>query len=253
VLFLGITLFLSGCSRPAERDRNAPAPGTDAARAAAPAEPAPPASATPADDGAPRIIFLGDSLTAGLGVDVEQSFPSLIQARLTREHLRYKVVNAGVSGDTSAGGLSRLDWSLDGDVRVLIVALGGNDGLRGLPVQQLKQNLSQIIERARARRITVMLAGMEAPPNHGWEYVVDFHQVFADLAKKYQVPFVPFLALGALEYLLGGDALLDLYLRWMRGGSVEGTMKLVTEFYGVKWTVGSPDYVYTDWCDGRAD
>jgi len=150
----------------------------------------------PAAGARPRVVVLGDSLTAGLGLPPSQAYPALLQQRLTAEGFNYEVVNAGVSGDTSAGGLSRLDWSLDGDVRVLIVALGGNDGLRGLPVQQLKQNLSQIIERARARRVTVMLAGMEAPPNHGWEYVVDFHQVFADLAKKYQVPFVPFLLQG---------------------------------------------------------
>jgi len=150
----------------------------------------------PAAGARPRVVVLGDSLTAGLGLPPSQAYPALLQQRLTAEGFNYEVVNAGVSGDTSAGGLSRLDWALDGDVRVLIVALGGNDGLRGLPVQQLKQNLSQIIERARARRVTVMLAGMEAPPNHGWEYVVDFHQVFADLAKKYQVPFVPFLLQG---------------------------------------------------------
>jgi acyl-CoA thioesterase-1 len=141
----------------------------------------------------PRIVVLGDSLTAGLGLPQSQAYPALLQQRLTAEGFNFEVVNAGVSGDTSAGGLSRLDWALTGDVRVLIVALGGNDGLRGLPVQQLKANLSQIIERARARRITVILAGMEAPPNHGWEYVVDFHQVFADLVQKYRVAFVPFL------------------------------------------------------------
>jgi acyl-CoA thioesterase I len=144
----------------------------------------------------PRIVALGDSLTAGLGLPPSQAYPALLQQRVTAEGFDFEVVNAGVSGDTSAGGLSRLDWTLTGDVKVLIVALGGNDGLRGLPVQQLKQNLSQIIERARARRITVILAGMEAPPNHGWEYVVDFHQVFADLAQKYRVAFVPFLLKG---------------------------------------------------------
>ena len=144
----------------------------------------------------PRIVILGDSLTAGLGLPRNQAYPALLQQRISDEGFNFEVVNAGVSGDTSAGGLARLDWALTGDVKVLIVALGGNDGLRGLPVQQLKQNLSQIIERARARRITVMLAGMEAPPNHGWEYVVDFHQVFADLAQKYRVAFVPFLLKG---------------------------------------------------------
>ena len=90
----------------------------------------------------------------------------------------FEVVNAGVSGDTSAGGLERLDWALEGDVRVLIVALGGNDGLRGLPVEQLRRNLAQIIERAQARGIAVVLAGMEAPPNFGRDYIVAFHKVY---------------------------------------------------------------------------
>jgi acyl-CoA thioesterase-1 len=103
------------------------------------------------------------------------------------------VVNAGVSGDTSAGGLSRLDWALDGDVRVLIVALGGNDGLRGLPPDELQRNLSTIIERAQARGIKVLLCGMEAPPNFGREYAVGFHRVYQAVAKKYNVAFVPFL------------------------------------------------------------
>ena len=163
----------------------------------------PEARRTEAPAGRSRIVALGDSLTAGLGLSMNQAYPALLQQRLTAEGLDYEVVNAGVSGDTSAGGLARLDWTLDGDVRVLIVALGGNDGLRGLPTQQLKRNLSQIIERAQARRITVILAGMEAPPNHGWEYVVDFHQVYPDLARQYHVAFIPFL----LQGVAGHDAL----------------------------------------------
>ena len=146
--------------------------------------------------GRPRIVVLGDSLTAGLGLPVDQSYPSLLQQRLETKGLDYEVVNAGVSGDTSAGGLSRLDWSLDGNVRILIVALGGNDGLRGLPAEQLKRNLAQIIERAQARRITVVLAGMEAPPNYGQSYVAAFHQVYPALARQYHLPLVPFLLLG---------------------------------------------------------
>ena len=195
LLFLGIFLFLAGCSRPADPDRGAPAAGTDAARTAAPAEPARPAPSAPApDDGAPRIIFLGDSLTAGLGVDVEQSFPSLIQARLTREHYRYKVVNAGVSGDTSAGGLRRLEWALsDGEPQVLVVALGGNDGLRGLQPEQLQQNLAQIIELGQARKLRVILAGMEAPPNFGDDYTRRFRAVYPALAAQYKIPLIPFL------------------------------------------------------------
>jgi acyl-CoA thioesterase-1 len=141
----------------------------------------------------PRIVALGDSLTAGLGLPATEAYPSLLQQRLDKEGLEYEVVNAGVSGDTSAGGLSRLDWALDGDVRFLIVALGGNDALRALPADELRQNLSTIIERAQAKRITVVLAGMEAPRNFGRDYVVRFHQVYPDLARKYNVAFVPFL------------------------------------------------------------
>jgi acyl-CoA thioesterase-1 len=122
-----------------------------------------------------------------------QAFPSRLQRRLEDARLDYTVVNAGVSGDTSAGGLSRLDWALDGDVRILVVALGGNDGLRGLPVAELTRNLSTIIERAQARGITVILAGMEAPPNYGHEYAFGFHGVYPTLAKKYGVALVPFL------------------------------------------------------------
>src|SRR5204863_7435212 len=105
----------------------------------------------------------------------------------------YEVVNAGVSGDTAAGGLSRLDWALDGDVRILVVALGGNDALRGLPPDALKRNLATIIERAQARGIAVVLAGMEAPPNFGRDYTVQFHKVYPALAREYHVALVPFL------------------------------------------------------------
>jgi acyl-CoA thioesterase-1 len=147
-------------------------------------------------DSRPRIVFLGDSLTAGLGLSPDQAYPALLQARLDRAGLRYQVVNAGVSGDTSFDGLSRLDWALDGDVRILVVALGGNDGLRGLPATQLRTNLAAIIERAQRRAILVILAGMEAPPNFGESYIVDFHKVYPELAKKYGVPLVPFLLQG---------------------------------------------------------
>jgi acyl-CoA thioesterase-1 len=157
------------------------------------AKPAPSATAAAA---APRIVVLGDSLTAGLGLPVERSYPALLGERLKQEGLNYEVVNAGVSGDTSAGGLSRLDWALAGDVRILVVALGGNDGLRGLPIEELKQNLSTIIERAQARHIAVVLAGMEAPPNFGRDYIVAFHKVYPALARQYHVALVPFLLQG---------------------------------------------------------
>jgi acyl-CoA thioesterase-1 len=151
----------------------------------------------------PRIVALGDSLTAGLGLDAASAYPSILQARLMAEGFNYEMVNAGVSGDTSAGGLSRLDWALDGDVRVLIVALGGNDGLRALPPDELKQNLTTIIEKAQARHIAVVLAGMEAPPNFGRDYVVKFHRVYPELASRYHLAFVPFL----LEGVAGSETL----------------------------------------------
>jgi acyl-CoA thioesterase-1 len=161
------------------------------ARAAASDVPAP--ASTPERVAARRrIVFLGDSLTAGYGLARPEAVPSLIQARLDAEGYRYEVVNAGVSGDTSAGGLSRLDWSLDGDVAVLVIELGANDGLRGLPVSQMKSNLTSIITRAKQRGITVILTGMEAPPNYGAAYTSEFRQAYRDLADEHDVVFVPF-------------------------------------------------------------
>jgi acyl-CoA thioesterase-1 len=151
----------------------------------------------------PRIVFLGDSLTAGYGLAKEESVPSLIGSRLRTEGYDYEVVNACVSGDTSAGGLSRLDWSLEGNVRVLVIELGGNDGLRGLPVENLKQNLIAIITRAKQRGIKVVLTGMEAPPNFGAAYTAEFRRVYRDVAKDHDVTFVPFF----LEGVAGNPAL----------------------------------------------
>jgi len=140
----------------------------------------------------PRIVFLGDSLTAGYGLDIEQSVPSLVQKELDHDGYHFEVVNAGVSGDTSAGGLRRLDWSLDGDVRILVIELGANDGLRGLPPAEMKKNLKAIIEIARKRGIAVLLTGMEAPPNWGPTYTSEFRRVFRDVAGEEHVSFMPF-------------------------------------------------------------
>jgi acyl-CoA thioesterase I len=140
----------------------------------------------------PRVVFLGDSLTAGYGLDVEQSVPSLVQKHLDAEGYTYEVVNAGVSGDTSAGGLRRLEWSLDGDVRILVVELGANDGLRGLPVAQMKRNLKTIVQTAAKRGIDVLLTGMEAPPNYGATYTSEFRRAFRDLASEERIAFMPF-------------------------------------------------------------
>ena len=122
-----------------------------------------------------------------------EAYPSLLQKKLDDEGYEFEVVNAGVSGDTTAGGLRRLDWALEGDVKVLVVALGANDALRGLSIDEMKENLGTIIERARGRGVMVLLTGMEAPPNYGEEYTVKFRQVYRDLARTHQVSLVPFL------------------------------------------------------------
>jgi acyl-CoA thioesterase I len=189
-----VALATISCSQKDSAADTAPAARVDSQPAAAASEP---------QSTLPRIVMLGDSLTAGLGLPPNEAYPALIQQRLDAEGLKFQVVNAGVSGDTSAGGLRRLDWALDGDVRVLVVALGGNDGLRGLPASELRQNLSTIVERAQARHIQVVLAGMEAPPNFGKDYTLEFRRVYAEVAKKYNVPLLPFL----LDRVAGNDAL----------------------------------------------
>jgi acyl-CoA thioesterase-1 len=138
-------------------------------------------------------VLLGDSLTAGLGLLEGQAYPALLQQKLDSDGYDYEIENAGVSGDTSAGGLRRLDWALQGDVRILVVALGANDGLRGLSTAEMKRNLTQIIQRARERSIVVILAGMEAPPNYGGEYAASFRQAYRDVAQRERVTFIPFL------------------------------------------------------------
>lgn len=155
-----------------------------------------PAAVPSTADERPKVVILGDSLTAGLGLVETQSFPGLLQERADLNGFEVEIVNAGVSGDTSAGGLRRLDWALQEDVRILVVALGANDGLRGLSVNEMKQNIGTIIETARARQITVVLAGMEAPPNYGAEYVASFRQAYRELAQRYGVQFIPFLLAG---------------------------------------------------------
>lgn len=144
----------------------------------------------------PRVVALGDSLTAGLGISEQQAYPALLQKKIDADGYQFDVVNAGVSGDTSAGGVRRLDWALEGDVKVLIVALGANDGLRGLSVPEMKKNLTQIIERAKERQIVVILAGMEAPPNYGPEYTVSFRQAYGEVASEQRVLVIPFLLEG---------------------------------------------------------
>ncbi|MFN3393364.1 MAG: arylesterase [Candidatus Thermochlorobacter sp.] len=153
------------------------------------------------------ILFLGNSLSAGFGVDPSQAFPALIQKKIDEQKLAYKVINAGLSGETSAGGLRRIDWLLRQKVDILVLELGGNDGLRGISVETMRSNLQGIIERARAKYpdIKIVIAGMQAPPNLGAEYTNAFKNVFPELAQKNRAALVPFLLEG-----VGGNPKLNL-------------------------------------------
>jgi acyl-CoA thioesterase I len=157
---------------------------------------APTSIATAAPRG--RIVILGDSITAGYGIDPAQAYPALLQQKIDAAGLRYTVVNAGVSGDTTAGGLRRIDWVLGNGAEVLIVALGGNDGLRGISPKQTEENLNGIIQRARKKvpTITVIVAGMEMPGNMGREFVEQFRAVFPRVATGSEAALVPFLLEG---------------------------------------------------------
>ncbi len=137
-------------------------------------------------------MAFGDSLTAGFGLEKSQAYPALLQRLLDERGYNYEVVNAGVSGETSAGGLRRIDRFLGDDVRVVIVELGGNDGLRGLPAKDLKSNLSQIVEKAKAKGATVLLTGMEAPPQLGLEYTSAFRAIYKQLGDEHGVTLMPF-------------------------------------------------------------
>lgn len=145
----------------------------------------------------PKVVALGDSLTAGFGLTETESMPYLLQQKLQADGFDFEVVNAGVSGDTSLGGLERVDWVLEQEnVKVMIVELGGNDLLRRMPVDAMKSNLSKIIEKAKAKGVRVLLCGMLAPPDVGLEYQREFQMSFPDLADKHDVPFLPFLLEG---------------------------------------------------------
>lgn len=154
------------------------------------------ALAAPAFGG--TILFLGDSLTAGLGVGEEQAYPALIEKKIREKNLPFEVINAGISGDTTAGGLARLNWVLQQKIDVLVLALGANDGLRGLPITQTKANLQAIIDRVEAKnpQVKIVIAGMQIPPNMGGDYTVKFRQVFADLARENHAALIPFLLEG---------------------------------------------------------
>ena len=168
--------------------------GNDDAREPVSSQPAPAATAAAANPDAPKIVAFGDSLTAGLGLSERESYPSLLQEMLRRDGFDYEVVNAGVSGHTSADGLARIDWVLEGhrNVRVLVLELGANDLLRGQPVAEMKKNLSEIIRRTKARGARVVLAGIVAPTNQGREYQRESAEAFKSLAAEHDVPLIPF-------------------------------------------------------------
>ena len=152
----------------------------------------------PATAETPVVVALGDSLTAGPGLRDEEAYPALLQQRIRAAGLPHEVVNAGVSGDTTADALARLDRVLVPRTAVLIVALGANDGLRGVAVADVTANLTAILERARARNLRVLLCGMETPPTRGLQYSNDFHNVYPALADRFDVPLMPFLLTGVV-------------------------------------------------------
>ena len=193
-LLILAALLLAACGGGAPRESS---PKPEAAAAT------PAARATPAET-VPKIVAFGDSLTAGYGLAPQESYPALLQKMLDADGFKYEVVNAGVSGDTSAGGVRRIDWSLDaGHVRFLILELGANDFLRGQPVSETKKNLSDIIKRAKSRDAQVLLAGMLTTTNTGRDYEVEISNAFKSLASEHDVPLIPFF----LEGVAGIDQL----------------------------------------------
>jgi acyl-CoA thioesterase-1 len=152
------------------------------------------------------IVFFGNSLTAGYGLSPSEAFPALIQNKIDSLNLPYKVINAGVSGETSSGGNSRIDWILRQPLDVFILELGANDGLRGIPIPETKKNLQSIIDKVKAKNpeAILVLAGMQIPPNMGQQYATEFRNIYAELANKNKIALIPFLLEG-----VGGEVKLN--------------------------------------------
>jgi acyl-CoA thioesterase I len=152
------------------------------------------------------IVFFGNSLTAGYGVDPTEAFPALIQHKIDSLQLNYTVINAGVSGETSAGGNSRVDWILKQPVAVFVLELGGNDGLRGIPLEETRKNLQAIIDKVKGKYpdAKILLAGMQIPPNMGTQYATEFKNIYPTLAEKNKITLIPFLLKG-----VGGEVKLN--------------------------------------------
>ncbi|MBZ0245001.1 MAG: arylesterase [Cyclobacteriaceae bacterium] len=153
------------------------------------------------------ILFFGDSITAGYGLSQEDAYPAHVEAALVKKGMEVKVVNAGLSGETSAGGLSRIDWILRQPIDVFVLELGANDGLRGLPLDQTRTNLQSIIDKVKAKNpeVKIVLAGMMVPPNLGKEYTTEFKNIYPDLAKANKAELIPFLLEG-----VAGDGKLNI-------------------------------------------
>lgn len=180
---------LAGCGAGTAEETPAVRTEAPAPVAAAPAAPAVSAQ----DQDAPLVVFLGDSLTAGYGLPEDQAYPALLDRRLDSKGTPIRILNAGVSGDTTAGGLSRLDWLLKQKPDVLVVALGGNDGLRGLDLAQSEKNLREIVRRGKESGARILLLGMMMPPNYGRDYTERFRNMYPEIADEFDVPLLPFL------------------------------------------------------------
>lgn len=153
-----------------------------------------------------NIVFFGNSLTAGYGLELNEAFPALIQHKLDSLNYPYKAINAGLSGETTAGGKSRVDWVLQQPVHIFVLELGANDGLRGIPLKETSQNLQAIIDKVRAKYpdVKILLTGMRIPPNLGKKYADEFQQLYKTLAEKNNTAFLPFLLEG-----VGGEEKLN--------------------------------------------
>jgi acyl-CoA thioesterase-1 len=196
-----IILMIFACHN---NNTTATTPSTDTPATTNPATTAPP-------DNRKTIVFFGNSLTAGYGLDPDQSFPSLIGRRLDSLRLPYKIINAGISGETTAGGKSRLNWTLRQPADIFVLELGANDGLRGIPVGSTRDNLQSIIDTVHRRypACKIILAGMRVPPSMGSTYANTFHDIFAQLAEKNKTSLIPFLldGVGGNPSLNQGDGI----------------------------------------------
>jgi acyl-CoA thioesterase I len=181
----------------------------EAPKTTAPARETMPATPAEAPDPRPVIAAFGDSLTAGYGVEAGLSYPDWLQKRLDSENLAFRVVNLGISGDTTSGGVARLDEALLLKPAVVILALGANDGLRGLPAEATRANLAEMIDRCQAANVPVLLGGMTLPRNYGADYVRDFENIFKELAREKKTLLIPFLLDGVATdpNLMQSDAL----------------------------------------------